>query len=75
MNGDTWVIVFAVLANIVTTVGGIGMLISRLEENSRWKGSMETKVRSNCQTLKSLGAQVDDHETRLSRHEGAGQHG
>lgn len=70
MDQGTVVIIIAVAANLVATVTGVVALLNRISEEGRWRGKIDTKVRAHCDDIRQLKITAQDHEKRISKHEG-----
>lgn len=69
---ENTVLIAALIGNIVTSLVGFTVLISKVQKASQWKGWADTKIKSNCSRLNRHGEKLDDYGDRLARHEGAG---
>lgn len=65
-------IIIGVLANIITTIVGVVLLISKIEETAKWRGWADTTINNNKDRLDNHGSRIAKVERWQSRHEGEG---
>ena len=69
------VVIVAVAANLVSTMIGLLWIANKIDQSGHWRGSVDTTLKEHSRLLGNHGAWLNDHEKRLSNHEGEAKGG
>lgn len=67
----TVVVGIAVVANLMSTVIGVLWIANKIDQSGHWRGGVDATLKEHSRLLGQHGVLLNDHEKRLSKHEGA----